>query len=67
MKNKVFLTDVNMDIFLINTNTNKNIVEENKKPQKKKKPTIQKPKKIINVTDTKPIIKLTKDNIYCDI
>ena len=56
-----------MDIFLINTNNNKNIVEENKKPQKKKKPTIQKPKKIINVIYTKPIIKLTKDNIYCDI
>ena len=56
-----------MDIFLINTNNNKNLVEENKKPQQKKKPTIQKPKKIINVIDTKPIIKLTKDNIYCDI
>ena len=53
-----------MDIFLINTNNNKNIVEEYIKPQKKKKPAIQKPKKIINVTDTKPIIKLTKDNIY---
>ena len=56
-----------MDIFLINTNNNKNLVEEYIKPQKKKKPTIPKPKKIINVIDTKPIIKLTKDNIYCDI
>ena len=59
-----------MDIVLTNPNNNNNILEPItiKRKQQIRKPTDIKNKKIIiDAMDKEPIIKKTKDNIYCTL